>query len=104
MKGTVLRHCTSVPVFLISLCVASSCVNEEYTFKDIDKEVNVLKNVSLPLGNVDDAITLGEILQFNENSIISTDNDGNLSLDFSSDSPVSTEFTIPAIKLTSFDE
>ena len=104
MKGTVLRHCTSVPVFLISLCVASSCVNEEYTFKDIDKEVNVLKNVSLPLGNVDDAITLGEILQFNENSIISTDNDGNLSLDFSSESPVSTEFTIPAIKLTSFDE
>lgn len=59
----------------------SSCVNEEYDLKkDIDTDMTILRNVALPIGNMQ-KITLDELLELTTSSDkIRTDDEGNLAL------------------------
>jgi hypothetical protein len=62
---------------------AASCVNEDYasiTEDDIDKTVNVLKNVSLPVGSLEEVL-LSDVLEFSDDmSVLDVDADGNIAL------------------------
>ena len=63
----------------------SSCVNEEYDLdKGIDAEMTILKNISLPVGNLE-KIVLMDILEIEENSIIYADDNNDLVLSFKGD-------------------
>ena len=70
-----------------ALCALISCVNEEHgaTYDkilsgEIDKTVNVLKNVSVPIGSLE-KVVVGDILEITENTeLLQLDNDGNISI------------------------
>lgn len=70
-----------------AVCALISCVNEEHgaTYDkilsgEIDKTVNVLKNVSVPLGSLE-KVVVGDILEITENTeLLQLDNDGNISI------------------------
>ena len=64
-----------------------SCVNEEHgaTYDkiikgDVDKTVNILKNVSIPIGSLK-KVVIGDILEITENAkLLELDNEGNISI------------------------
>lgn len=74
------RLLLSACLFVLSVGF-SSCVNEEYDLKkDIDTDMTILRNVALPIGNMQ-KITLNELLELTTSSDkIRTDDEGNLAL------------------------
>ena len=68
----------SVLLSTIGVFALSACVNEEYDFsKEIDTDMTILKNVSIPLGSIE-KITVAKLLTLNDNeSLIRTDAQGN---------------------------
>lgn len=80
-----------------SVACICSCVNEDYDLnKDIDLTVNVLKNVSVPVGNLE-KVTLSDILDVTEDvSIFDIDKDGNLAILITGDeNKLTQEVTVP---------
>lgn len=77
----------------------SSCVNEDYDMSQgIDMEMTLLKNASMPIGDVE-KISVGELLVIDEDDeIISIDSDGNYALSFAG-TGVSTELSVPEIAI-----
>lgn len=66
---------------------AASCVNEEHgaTYDkvlqgDVDKTVNILKNVSIPIGSLQ-KVVIGDILEITDNNnLLNLDNEGDISI------------------------
>ena len=73
-----------------------SCVNEDYDLeKDIDMNVNVLKNVSVPIGSLE-KVCLSDIIGFSEQDIVQTDDKGNLAIVFNDkENVISQKVTVP---------
>lgn len=92
LKETILRRLITFAMVL-SIC---SCVNEEYDLKkEIDLTVNVLKNVSFPVGSLE-KVCLADILDISEIPVIETDGNGNLAIIISDEnSTLSQEVTVP---------
>ena len=62
----------SVLIILTGMSALSACVNEEYDLsKDIDTEITILKNVSMPLGSIE-PVTIEKVLNLeqDENSVL----------------------------------
>ena len=78
----------SVSSLFCSLMIISStsCVNEDYNLdKDLDLTVNILKDISLPVGSLQ-KVSLSELLEISDDSsVITPDNSGNLSFKLSDD-------------------
>lgn len=56
----------SVLIILTGMSALSACVNEEYDLsKDIDTEITILKNVSMPLGSIE-PVTIEKSLIWNK--------------------------------------
>lgn len=88
-----------------AMMMCLSCVNEEYDLsKEIDKDITLLKGISLPVGNIE-KISLMQVLEIeeSENSVISTDNDGNLFLSFTGDA-VKADIEMPELTLADGNE
>lgn len=95
---------TRLHSFLLSMfgmLALSSCVNEEYDFsKEIDTEVTILKNVSMPIGSVE-KITISELLTLEDDeSVIRTDDQGNFIFSFSG-SDITAELDVPSFSIAS---
>lgn len=77
----------------------SSCVNEEYDISEgVDMEMTLLKNATLPIGDVE-KITLDKIMLIeDESSIVTVDHAGNYSIDFSGDR-ISFASEIPTVSI-----
>ena len=86
---------------MMGMLAMSACVNEEYDFsKEIDTEMTILKNVSMPLGSVE-KITISKLLTLEDNqSVIRTDDQGNFIFSFSG-SDISAELEVPSFSLAS---
>ena len=84
-----------------ALTIFSSCVNEEYDLdKEIDMEMTLLKNVSLPVGNIE-KFTLAEILEIetSENATgIIIDENGDYMLNFSGEK-IESQIEIPSMNM-----
>ena len=94
--------CSSMLMLLMAM---ASCVNEEYDLSNgVDMEMTVLPDACLPVGNIE-KITLDKILlieEDEENSLISTDQDGNYSLRFSGEK-INVENSIPEFGIGNYD-
>lgn len=100
MKLTKLSAVIYAVLGIAAVSVASSCVNEEYDLgKDIDMNVNLLKGISLPVGNLE-RISLMDVLDMDESegSIISADGNNDLFLSFSGDR-ISADIEMPELSL-----
>lgn len=94
--STVLRAVTSITAVSVIL----SCVNEEYDLgKDIDMDINLLKGISLPVGDFE-KISLMDVLDLedSEGSMISADENNDLILSFSGDR-ISADIQMPELTL-----
>ena len=91
------KSLTSRLIFLMAAICCCSCVNEEYDLnKEIDMNVNVLKNVSLPIGSLE-KVTLGDILELSEEQLmLKADKNGDISILITGDNnKLSQEVTVP---------
>lgn len=95
MYKTFLRRCLAASIVVWGLS-AVSCVNEEYDLsKEIDLEMTILRNTSVPIGHTG-MVGLDEFLSLDESeSIISKDSEGNLYFTFSQEIPEVQDFNIP---------
>ncbi|MBE6231710.1 MAG: hypothetical protein E7117_04990 [Bacteroidales bacterium] len=96
MYKNALRYLMAVSSGILSL-VSVSCVNEEYDLsKDIDMEMTVLRNTSVPVGSAG-RISVDEFLALDENeSLISKDQNGNLYFRFAQDDPEFHSVSVPS--------
>lgn len=104
MKKLELSILRSLIFTVVGMLVFSACVNEEYDLsKDIDTDMTLLKNVSMPLGNVE-KISLSDILSLDEDgtSVIDKDENGYYIFSFAGDE-ISSEICIPGFDLSSSD-
>lgn len=105
--------CCRHAALVMSCASVLSCINKEYDFSNgIDTTVNVLKNVSVPVGEVE-SIKLGDILSLDEDSgFIYCESDpdspvyGNYYLKFSlpAGDGFEQKLTIPAFSLSEYDD
>ena len=103
MKKTVSSCCLkSILAALCLLCIGS-CVDEKYDLTEIDTDAVILKDVVMPIGNLEE-IKISEFLQVDgSDTFIATGTEGDLALTFESKEPISASFDVPAFKL-SFSE
>lgn len=90
---------------LSGILLFASCVNEEYDLdKEIDMEMTLLQNVSLPVGSLE-KFSLDDILKIDtENSTgITITESGDYVISFSGDK-FSTEISMPSFSMSSGDE
>ena len=74
----------SVLIILAGMSALSACVNEEYDLsKDIDTEITILQNVSMPVGSIE-PVTIEKVLNLeqDENSVLRKDDDGDFIFTF----------------------
>ena len=92
-----LRHSIAVAVGMLAI---SACVNEEYDLsKDIDTEMTVLKNISMPVGDLT-KVTISDLLNLDnsDGSLIRMDDKGNYVFNFSGDE-ISLNIDVPEITI-----
>ena len=78
--------------------IACSCVNEAYDLNNVDGTAVIMKDVAMPIGNLD-PIKINDIISFDDASMISKDADGNLFLQFKSSDSFSESFTVPSFTI-----
>lgn len=84
-------------VFGIAVC---SCVNEEYDLKkEIDGTAVIMKDVSMPIGNLE-KITVDKILAFDsEDQMIVKAENGDLAFRFTGSDPIEADLTVPLFQI-----
>ncbi len=100
MKTLFVSGWRSVLIGISGMLALSACVNDEYDLsKDIDTEMTLLKNVSMPLGSFE-KVSISEILTLEENeeSIISKNNDGDFIFSFTGDE-ISADIEVPSFRI-----
>ncbi len=100
MKILYLSALRSVIILMAGLLALSSCVNDEYDLsQDIDTEMTLLKNVSMPIGSFE-MVSISELLTLNddEESIISKNDEGDFIFSFSGDE-ISAEIDVPSFTI-----
>ena len=92
-----LRHSITV---VLGMLAVSACVNEEYDLsKDIDTEMTVLKNISMPVGDLT-KVTISDLLNLDnsDGSLIRIDENGDYVFNFSGDE-ISLNIDVPEITI-----
>ena len=94
----------SVLIILAGMSALSACVNEEYDLsKDIDTEITILQNVSMPVGSIE-PVTIEKVLNLeqDENSVLRKDDDGDFIFTFTG-SEISAEIEVPSFSIAPAD-
>lgn len=90
----------SILITVCGMLVLSACVNEEYDLsKEIDTEMTLLKNVSMPLGSIE-KISIADILTLEEDggSVVSKNSDGDFIFSFAGEE-ISAEIEVPSFSI-----
>lgn len=101
MKKTVLSCCRSFATIAFFFLFSISCVDEKYDLENIDTEVVILKDVAMPIGDLD-PIRISDFLNLDESQalMISPDAEGNLKFAFEGDRPLTASFTVPRFDIS----
>ena len=77
-----------------------SCIDQQYDLSQIDKEVVVLREIEMPVGNLN-PISIADFLDLDgtQGSLISADAKGDFHLSFDGDAPISTSVTVPDFEI-----
>ena len=91
------RLSACLSVFGIAVC---SCVNEEYDLKkEIDGTAVIMKDVAMPIGNLE-KITVDKILAFDsEDQMIVKAENGDLAFRFKGSDPIKADLTVPSFQI-----
>lgn len=91
------RLSACLSVFGIAVC---SCVNEEYDLKkEIDGTAVIMKDVSMPIGDLE-KITVDKILAFDsEDQMIVKAENGDLAFRFTGSDPIEADLTVPSFQI-----
>lgn len=86
IKNGLRRFTDSVLLFSCMTLMAISCVNEEYDLdKELDMNVSVLTDISLPVGSFRKVMIADLLKMTEESSILTSDQNGNLSISLTDD-------------------
>lgn len=91
-------HC--VLIILFGMSALSACVNEEYDLsKDIDTEITILKNVSMPVGSIE-PVKISKVLSLDEKdeSVIRKNDKGDFIFTFTG-KEISAEIGVPSFSI-----
>lgn len=94
----------SVMIILFGISALSACVNGEYDLsRDIDTEITVLKNVSMPVGSID-PVKISEVLGLDgaDQSVIRKDDNGDYIFTFTGNE-ISAEIDVPYFSIAPAD-
>ncbi len=99
MKMLLKSRWHSCIIVVLGMLALSACVNEDYDLsKELDIEMTILKNVSLPFGDVE-KISIGDILTLEDaESMISKNEDGDYIFSFGGDE-ISVDVEIPSFSV-----
>lgn len=75
-----------------------SCVDQQYDLSQIDKEVVVLREIEMPVGNLK-PISIADFMDLDETQLISSDAKGDFHLSFDGDALISTSVTVPDFEI-----
>ena len=77
-----------------------SCVDQQYDLSQIDKEVVVLREIEMPVGNLK-PVSISDFLDLDaaQGSLISADAKGDFHLSFDGDALISTSVTVPDFEI-----
>lgn len=78
--------------------IACSCVNEAYDLENLDGTAVILKDVAMPIGNLDE-IKITDIMSFDGTSMVSKDSEGNLFFQFKSSDSFAESIEVKAFEI-----
>ena len=101
MIKTIQHCCIQLLLMAMPLVLITSCVDENYDLNKIDTEIVILKDVTLPVGNLNQ-VSIADFLDVeNEESLmIRSDANGDMAFTYEADEEISVSFDVPAF---SFD-
>ena len=104
MKKTI-PSCRLTTVLMATIfIIATSCVDERYDLTKIDKTAVILKDISMPVGNIE-PLTIEDFLTVDnfESSLIRPDDKGDFALEFEGREPITVAVSVPAFDMA-FEE
>lgn len=96
MKKTIQNCCILVLLMLMPLSLMTSCVDENYDLSEIDTEIVILRDVTLPVGNLN-PVSIADFLNVdNEESLmIRSEANGDMAFAYDADENISASFDVP---------
>lgn len=100
MKISLARICSIAASLSMTAFILSSCINENYSSdKELDGTIVILKELVMPIGNIE-KISVGKIIPVDENDqMISKDAEGDYTFNFSGGNPFSVNFKVPSFSI-----
>lgn len=96
MKKTIQNCCILALLMLMPLSLMTSCVDENYDLSEIDTEIVILRDVTLPVGNLN-PVSIADFLNVdNEESLmIRSEANGDMAFAYDADENISASFDVP---------
>ena len=104
MKKTI-PGCRLTTVLMATIfIIATSCVDERYDLTKIDETAVILKDITMPVGNIE-PLTIEDFLTVDnfESSLIRPDDKGDFALEFEGSEPITVAVSVPAFDMA-FEE
>lgn len=101
MKKSAFSRCFGFSALSVLLVFAASCVDEDYDLNKLDTEAVILKDITMPLGNLS-PISVSYFLNVNndESSFIKADANGDYSLSLEGEDLISRSYLVPTFRLS----
>lgn len=101
MKKSAFSRCFGFSALSVLLVFAASCVDEDYDLNKLDTEAVILKDITMPLGNLS-PISVSYFLNVNndESSFIKADANGDYSLYLEGEDLISRSYLVPTFRLS----
>lgn len=101
MKKSAFSRCFGFSALSVLLVFVASCVDEDYDLNKLDTEAVILKDITMPLGNLS-PISVSYFLNVNndESSFIKADANGDYSLSLEGEDLISRSYLVPTFRLS----
>ena len=96
MKKRIQRCCIQTILMAMPLVLMTSCVDENYDLNKIDKEIVILKDVTLPMGNLS-PVSIADFLSVDNEDflMIRSDANGDMAFAYDGNQDITASFDVP---------